>query len=74
MYCNQQPETGRIPLALIAVSHVAAVTMSAETGEAMLKNDTAVAIPKGIDFMAVTPLDEPPQPPPASLSQSSFVN
>src|SRR5262245_60939334 len=25
MHCNQQPRTGRIPLALIAVSHVAAV-------------------------------------------------
>jgi|SRR5262245_12198070 hypothetical protein len=26
------------------------------------------------DFMAVTPLDEPPQPPPAWLSQGSVVN
>jgi hypothetical protein len=31
--------------------------MSAETGEAMLKNASAVAIPKDIDFMIATSLD-----------------
>src|SRR5262249_3735963 len=33
---------------------------------------TAASAALSFDFMAVTPLDEPPQPPPASLLQSSL--
>jgi hypothetical protein len=47
----------------------------AETGARHVTATTANDVSaKSLDFMAVTPLDEPPQSPPAWLVQSSLVN
>src|SRR5262245_60819777 len=50
------------------------VTEMAFAGLAASTHAPATSAAINIDFMAVTPLNEPPQPPPASLLQSSFVN
>src|SRR5262245_17221200 len=49
------------------------VTERAIAGLTASTHPAATSATLSFDFMAVTPLDEPPQPPPASLSQSSLV-
>jgi hypothetical protein len=46
----------------------------APTADALSSSTPVISAVLSVDFMAVTPLNQPPQPPPAWLLQSSLVN